>query len=354
MRCLSLARALRMAGATCCFITRALPGHMGDLIMNEGFEVRLLSAPQEAAPHGPPYHAHWAGVDWAEDAAETRALMVEEPDWLVMDHYAFDARWQRAARPEDTKLFVIDDLADRPHECDLLLDQNLGRDERDYDGLVPQGCKLLVGPRYALLRPEFSEMRAEALATRSGRRLERLIVSMGGIDLVDGTSAVLDALRDVILPEELEISVIMGKRAPALEKIRALARDMPRRTEVAVDVHDMARRMADADLAIGAGGSTTWERCCLGLPSIIVEIADNQAGISAAIARAGAGLSAGSLHGLDFVQRFSETIEKVGNASRLASLSEAAARLCDGDGVERIVLMLSEKRKLDNAAEVRV
>lgn len=337
MRCLTLARALRGAGAACRFVTRALPGHMGERIAAEGFDVTLLSAPQGEAPEGPPAHAHWAGVDWPTDAAETRAALDDAPDWLVMDHFAFDTRWQRAACPEGTRMMVIDDLADRPHACDLLFDQNLGHEGRDYDGLLPEACTRLMGPHYALLRSEFAERRAEALAAREGRGMRRLMVSMGGIDAPDATSAVLDALRVAPLPEELTIEVIMGGQAPALEKVRGLARDMPWPTEVAVDVDDMAGRMAAADLAIGAGGATTWERCCLGLPTIIIEIAANQAGIAAALSRAGAGLDPGMLNAPGFARRLAEALNEAGDPARLGAMSGTAATICDGEGVSRVL-----------------
>jgi len=337
MRCLTLARALRGSGAACSFITRALPGHLADRIADEGFDVTLLPKPQGMIPQGPPAHAHWAGVNWAEDADETRAALRKAPDWLVMDHYAFDARWQNAACPENTRLMVIDDLSDRPHVCDLLLDQNLGHETHDYDGLVPEACMRLTGPHHALLRPEFGEVRAGALAAREERELKRLMISMGGVDAVDATSVVLSALRDASLPKGLEISVIMGGQAPALEKVRALARDMPCPTEVVVDVGDMAVRMADADLAIGAGGSTTWERCALGLPSIIVETADNQSGVAVALARAGAGFAPGALHDPCFARALSAAITEAGDSVRLATMSEAAAEICDGDGAARVM-----------------
>jgi len=341
MRCLTLARALRRAGASCRFVTRAHPGHMGDRIAAEGFDVTVLSAPNGLAPEAPPLHAHWAGVEWAQDAAETRDALDGAPDWLVIDHYALDARWQRAVCPSGTRRMVIDDLADRPHDCDLLLDQNLGHAAGDYDGLVPDRCTRLMGPRHALLRPEFAERRAAALADRAGRGLKRLMISMGGIDGVDATSAVLGALRDAPLPPDLRISVIMGSRAPALEKVRALAQSMPRPTEVVVDVDDMAARMAAADLAIGAGGGTTWERCCLGLPSIIVETAENQSGIADAMARAGAGLAPGGLHAPGFAQALSEAVAEAGDPARLEALSMAAAGICDGDGAARVLSKLT-------------
>lgn len=349
MRCLTLARALRAQGATCRFVTRALPGHLAAQIDAAGFGVTLLSAPNGPAPDGPPAHAAWAGVDCAIDAAETRAALGNRPDWLVMDHYAFDARWQRAARPEGTKLMVIDDLADRPHDCDLLLDQNLGHAARDYDGLVPEHCICLTGPRHALLRPEFAQARASALADRAGRGFHHLLITMGGVDPHDATSQVLCAVKGADLPEGLRITVVMGSQAPALDQVRVLARDMPRPTEIAVDVTNMAARMAAADLAIGAAGSTTWERCALGLPTIIVQIADNQAGIARALSDAGAALDPGPLHAPEFAQNLQAALAQV--PSKLGVMSERAADICDGDGTARVVAALCPLAVSFRAAE---
>lgn len=338
MRCLTLAQALRGAGVKCRFITRALPGHLAGRIEAEGFDVALLPEPDGPIPARPPSHAHWAGVDWKQDAAETQAAMVATPpDWLILDHYAFDMRWQKAARPEGAKLMVIDDLADRLHDCDLLLDQNLGHDTTGYTGLLPEECTCLIGAQYALLRPEFSDRRAAALSARTGRGLKCLLITMGGVDSVDATSVVLQALLEASLPEDLRISIIMGSGAPALERVQRLARDMPWPTEVVVDVSDMARRMAEADLAIGAGGATTWERCCLGLPSIMVEIADNQVGIIKAMVSSGAALDPGPLHAPEFVHNLQSALAEANNPGRLIEMSEKAAAICDGDGRDRVL-----------------
>jgi UDP-2,4-diacetamido-2,4,6-trideoxy-beta-L-altropyranose hydrolase len=279
IRCLTLADALRRQGAACRFICRALEGHMAAAIRARGFDCTLLPAPEGPAPVGPPDHAHWAGVDWRRDAEETRAALGSAPDWLVLDHYAFDARWEQAVCPADTRLLVLDDLADRPHNADLLVDQNLGRRAEDYDGLVPDHCKRLIGPRYALLRPEFAERRAEALAARAERAdqgIRHLLISMGGVDLPDATSKVLEVLPQCNLPDEARITVVMGTQAPALERVRALAAALPWQADVRVNVSDMAALMADADLAIGAVGTSALERIALGLPSICVPIAQNQ------------------------------------------------------------------------------
>lgn len=335
MRCLALARGLRAAGAQCRFICRDLPGHAADRIRAEGFETLLLPAPDGPAPNGPSAHAPWAGVGWEEDAAQTRAALGDPPDWLVVDHYAFEARWEKAARPAGTRLMAIDDLADRDHACDLLLDQNLGREAADYDGRVPDQARRLIGPRHALLRPEFAQARVTAQAGRAGRGLGRILVTMGGVDQADATSAVLEALRTAPLPPGLRLCVVMGARAPALDGVRALARQMPWPTEVCVDVADMAALMAEADLAITAGGGTTWERCCLGLPGVIVQVADNQAGILRAMVAAGAALDPGPLRAPGFAAALRAQVAQA--ARDLEALSQATAALCDGAGVGRVV-----------------
>ncbi len=341
MRCLTLAHALQARGATCRFVTRLLPGHMADRIAADGFAVTRLPVPDGPGPDGPPTHACWAGTDWATDAGQTRdALDLSPPDWLVLDHYAFDRRWQAAARPAGTRMLVIDDLADRPHDCDVLLDQNLGRQPGDYDSLVPDRCTRLIGPRYALLRPEFAAARARALADRPGRGLRHLLVTMGGVDRADATSAVLGALREASLPEGAHITVVMGSGAPALARVRELARDMPRSTHVAVDVPDMAERMADADLAISAGGATTWERCCLGLPSIIVETADNQAEIVRAMVDAGAAHSPGALHAPGFAPTLQRLLRDLLDPERRDGMAQRAAAICDGDGAARVAMSI--------------
>jgi len=339
MRCLALARALAVREHTCHFICRNLPGNLARLVGKE-FSLTLLPAPSGAAPCAPPNHAAWAEVEWAKDAEETRAA-VDEADWLILDHYAFDARWERNACPTGARIMVIDDLADRPHECDLLLDQNLGREATDYDGLVSAVCTRLIGPHYALLRSEFRDARKASLSRREAEsQIHHILVSMGGMDMNDATSRVLRALALSDLPSEVRITVVMGSNALALERVRELAAQMPLETEVLVDVRDMARLMSEADLAIGAAGSTTWERCTVGLPSIVIELADNQAGIAQTMTQAGAALDPGDVRAADFACRLGATLNEA--KDRLSSMAKMASAICDGEGIERVLLHLTE------------
>ena len=180
---------------------------------------------------------------------------------------------------------VIDDLADRPHDCDLLLDQNLYEGlERRYDGLVPDHCERLLGPRYALLRPEFAAAR-KTLRHRDGR-VRRILVFFGGSDLSNETAKALEAIR-LLNRTDIAVDVVVGVSNPKGDQIREICRGMPN-IHFHLQVENMAELMALADLAIGAGGTTTWERCCLGLPSLVLVLADNQREVVEVMTDAGA------------------------------------------------------------------
>ena len=243
LRCLTLADGLKARGAQCHFISREHPGHLLDTIRQRGFKVFSLAGNKQQAiaatnsianeiptPRQEPSHAAWLGSSWQLDASDTTAILSDlQPDWLVVDHYALDQRWEKALAPHYKKLMVIDDLADRTHQADLLLDQNLGRQPQDYQALVPASCLVLTGPRYALLRPEFAVLRDASLkrrATAQGKQIKQLLITMGGVDLPNATGQVLEALKTCLLPTDCRITVVMGAAAPALEQVRSLVRQV--------------------------------------------------------------------------------------------------------------------------------
>lgn len=355
MRCLTLADALVAGGARCLFICREHPGNLIGYIRDRGYPAHELPPPEtstetKALGHcsGGPPHARWLGCHWETDAEQTSLILNKHrPDWLVVDHYALDARWERTLQGVFGKIMVVDDLADRPHICDLLLDQNLGRKPDDYSDLVPKYCERLIGPRFALLRPEFAALREYSLQRRQKPELKRLLVTMGGVDQPNATGRVLDALSETNLPGDVEITVVMGASAPWLEEVRRRARRMPFTTEVVVNVNDMARRMADADLAIGAAGSTAWERCCLGLPAIVTVLADNQRVIAKALHTEGA---AYMLQTHDVWRELRSRWGMITAQESLAQLSIKAARLVDGLGCNRVQTMLMKANGLSEVA----
>jgi UDP-2,4-diacetamido-2,4,6-trideoxy-beta-L-altropyranose hydrolase len=340
MRCLTLAVSLRARGAHCHFVCRQHQGHLIDIVRQRGFEVTEL--PAAAVPMGDgggPAHAAWLGTSWQADAEQTRELtFAMKPDWLVVDHYALDRRWEEVVRSARARLLVIDDLADRAHACDLLVDQNLGRSADDYRGLVNAGCTVLTGPDYALLRPEFARLRETSLERRNGAPLRQVLVNMGGVDQPNATGEVLAALRGAGLPAECRISVVMGMQAPWIAKVRELAAQMPCATEVLVNVSDMAERMADSDLAIGAAGSTSWERCCLGLPTLMVILAANQEAGAAALERAGAAVLLGRVDGIR--GNLPAALSAILRPGLLGQIGGAAAALVDGHGAARVLSAL--------------
>lgn len=352
MRCLTLADALVAHGAECQFISRAHPGNLIEFVRSRGYIVHALPespAGIEADPTGDQAqsvaHSHWLGVTQAQDAEACAAILADlQPDWLIMDHYALDARWERALKPYCGRLMVIDDLADRPHESDLLLDQTYSREAEDYRAWVPASCRLLCGSQYALLRPEFAALRPYSLQRRNEPQLRQLLITMGGVDKDNATGQVLEALRSCALPVDCRITVVMGETAPWLDKVERLAQDMPWPTQVKVGVRDMAKLMADSDLAIGAAGATSWERCCLGLPTIMLVLADNQRTIAQALHDSGSAQLVDSKK----IENQSLISPQLIDFRRLSLMTKAAIAVTDGLGAERIIENLTNKAKYED------
>ena len=338
MRCLTLADALAAKGAECHFICRMHEGNLIDFIRSKGHTAHAL--PVEAARQGSAAdltHAPWLGATQAQDAeACVPILAAQHPDWLIVDHYALDAHWERALSPHYRKLMVIDDLADRPHACDLLLDQTFGRDEADYRPLVPAHCQLLCGSQYALLRPEFAALRPYSLQRRTQPALCELLITMGGVDKDNATGQVLQALRTCPLPADCRITVVMGATALWLDEVRKQAKDMPWPTRVLVGVSDMAQLIADSDLAIGAAGATSWERCCLGVPTIMLALAENQRTVAQGLERSG-GAKLIWLHQSAMTQ-FKELLAPlINDPAQLLQMSACATSITDGSGANVVV-----------------
>ncbi len=348
MRCLTLADELSRQGHECRFVCREHDGHLGDLITSKGHGLTLLPASRdnetlENAQKSDDY-VRWLGVPSQEDASQTLECLTQwKPDWLVVDHYALDVEWERALAHVVGSIMVIDDLANRVHECSLLLDQNLGRVASDYDGLLPEGCQRLIGPGYALLRPEFSALREQSLSRRKNPQLKRILISLGGVDRTNVTGQVLDALSESTLPVSTELDIIMGPSAPYLGEVQRQVSRMSLKATVSVGVNDMAERMCLADLAIGAVGSTSWERCSLGLPAILMVLAENQKSAAEALKRNGAVIITDSGKG---VRAALESLMNLGiTENRLSRMTQLGASMVQGDGCVRVVNQLIDRSR---------
>lgn len=335
MRCLTLADALSANGAECEFICRQHPGHLTEFIHDKGYNVHRLAMGNAEVDHL--QHSPWLGATQAQDAQACLPILIGlKPDWVVVDHYALDKRWESAVQGHCKQLMVIDDLADRQHSCQILVDQTLGRTQSDYSKLLTVKTQLLCGSDYALLRPEFLTLRPYSLARRENPQLQKLLISVGGMDMDNLTTKLLKILRQSSLPLDCEIHVIVGITAPHLSEIKAEAKCMPWMTLVLAGVPNMAERMVDCDLAIGAAGSTSWERCCLGLPTIMISLAHNQMLIAKNLADAGAAAVIKSLENLEV--ELCAWVHHFANSSQaMAQMSLAASQIVDGGGVNRVV-----------------
>ena len=344
MRCLTLANRLRDGGAAVSFISRELPGNMVEFTVSQGFPVHKLPGPGKIreASGSPVQHAQWLGVDWQIDAEETAVILARECgilDWLVVDHYALDREWETRLRPYVRKIMVIDDLADRRHDCDLLLDQNLFENQESrYNGLVPPHCQKLLGPRYALLRPEFLSAR-QTLRVRDGS-IKRILIFFGGGDPSNETAKALEAVEQLNRPD-IAVDVVVGGANPYKEQIQGVCAGL---TNAAwhCQITNMAQLMAAADLAIGGGGTTTWERSCLELPCLITAIAFNQEAIAENLHRAGAAIYLGPSQRVSESQISCWLRELLGNPDYVRNMGRTASELVNGQGCYRVVNYITE------------
>lgn len=276
----------------------------------------------------------------ANDIAPESAL-------TVIDHYSLDHVYEASCRAWASKILVIDDLADRQHECDFLLDQTEGRSELDYQSLVPQHCHILTGAKFALLRGSFKELRVKAKSKRADNAgaVKKVLVSLGGTNLHKISERVIVALQSFDLAP-LEIDLVIGNDQAVTDDLRKLIDDTNLRTQHEVILHShvsgIEALMLKADIAIGAGGTSTWERCCLGLPSIMIELADNQSLISKTLHRSGAAINLGwhDEMGQDDICLCLESLYS--SPQKMIEMQDKALEICDGNGARRVVEIITE------------
>ncbi|MHB8840892.1 MAG: UDP-2,4-diacetamido-2,4,6-trideoxy-beta-L-altropyranose hydrolase [Candidatus Aquicultor sp.] len=339
MRCLVLADGLRQLGRNVSFVSRDLPGNLCHVIENKGYSVYHLpyNATQNIDCAEQPFHARWLGVDWEVDAQQTVDCLgsLEQPiEWLIIDHYALDHRWESYVQPYIEHIMIIDDLADRLHKCDLLLDQNLYENpERRYKNLVPYHCEQLLGPQYVLMRPEFHQIR-QNLGQRDGK-VNRILVFFGGSDLTNETSKALEAIR-MLSRADIKVDVVIGVNNPHKALTEEIANNMSYVICYSY-VDNMAELMANADMYIGAAGITTWERFCLGLPSLVVTVAENQVQPIKELAKRDLLFYIGE-HDKVKAGNIKQSIDFfISNPAILKLYSKASMNLVDGLGVKRCV-----------------
>ena len=340
IRCLTLANALKLAGHDCFFICRNHLGNLIEYLNSLQWKVLELPTPQHSqitSVVNSQGYMNWLGVTQADDAQDTLSSLsnhqIQHIDWLIVDHYALSAEWEQALRHIAANILAIDDLANRTHDSDIILDCGLSNTQEHYQQLNKRPVTTLIGPRYALLRPEFAFYRQHLQLPRPTSSTIKLLINLGGIDKDDCTSTILDVLAQSDLSYPINTTIIMGINAPHKEKVVNHAKSLPFRNEVKINATNMGELMAQHDLAIGAAGSTAWERCCLGLPTIMICLADNQKMIAHELDLAGAAISLNK----EEIKPNLESILKSITPARLLQMQNAALSITEGQGIDLLL-----------------
>jgi UDP-2,4-diacetamido-2,4,6-trideoxy-beta-L-altropyranose hydrolase len=339
MRCLTLGAALHERGASESFICREHEGHLCALIEERGFAVtRLPRSTGDGHSEGAPSHAAWLGATWQEDATQVCALLAAQRiDWLVVDHYALDARWERELRPYVGRILVIDDLADRTHDCDVLLDQNLVPDMNvRYSGKLAESCRALLGPEYALLQPMYAELH-DRVPPREGP-IRRICIFFGGADGQNVTGRALAAFLSLDR-SDIDVDVVVTRDSPHKESIRGQAAGR-QNIHLHSTMPTLANLFAQADLAIGGAGATSWERLCLGLPSLVVVLSENQRLVAETLSQRGLIHLLGHQDAVD-VSAITEALANLLQQDLDANWSRRCRAIVDGAGVARTCAALA-------------
>jgi UDP-2,4-diacetamido-2,4,6-trideoxy-beta-L-altropyranose hydrolase len=256
------------------------------------------------------------------------------PLFIMVDHYSLGAPWEIILQ-KIAQILVVDDLSDRAHNCNWLIDQTYGKTVDDYCKLTPAKTKLLIGPEYGLLRKEFSA--AVKSLTRGYKNSDiKVLISLGGVDKNNDTSKILTYLSQYKTFDELSITIVTGNANPNLKKLAAFILEFSN-VNLLVDVNNMAFLMNTHDLCIGAAGSTSWERCAMALPTLTVILADNQQTIADNMAAVNAIINLGLVEDLTENKLLSQFEQVCKNKSLYRLLSRNSYDLCDGLGCSRII-----------------
>lgn len=337
MRCISIAKALQAVGYRPVFLCRDHLGQMSQLVSEHGLELKLLPG-SHLCPDNLQNYENWLGYDLTEEIREVQQTMQDlgKASILLVDHYSLDSQWESALASYCERLLVIDDLANRPHQCDLLLDQTLGRNKNDYHGLLQKPCQLLLGVDFAPIRSQFVRLAGSALERhQQTSQVKQILISLGGVDADNLSLRLLQLLSQ--LDTEISIDLLLGGNAPHQETIK----DWIEANELMVNLHIgntlIAPLMAAADLAIGAAGTSAWERSCMSLPSLLIILAENQKPGGMRLAQTGAVELLG-LDELEQAERFlSKVRELMTNHQKRQQMSLAGAKLVNGYGLGNLV-----------------
>lgn len=345
MRCLRLAHYIKRYGHDVFFISRNHLGNINSRVSSRDIRVieitknvNLDFSDQESNLT----HSHWLGTSWEVDAKQTENVLVEHgSDWIIVDHYALDWRWERyiKRRFNACKIMVIDDLADRLHQCNILLDQNINPKALNrYTSLVPLDCTKLMGPQFALIDERYSQLHSAAINTKI-EKIENILVYFGGADIGGLTIKVIEALsKSSFTSSGRKLSVILQKETPDYSNVQNICDDYS--FALYNYIEDFPTFLSKFDFIIGAGGSTSWERLSLGIPGTIYALADNQKEVSLELEKLATSIFLGTVEEFN-PDRLVESLNRIfEDKKRYQEMRSRCLGVCDGNGIRRVYAIL--------------
>ena len=350
MRCLTLATKLKEHGVKVIFLSKKHQGNLNNFIKQNGFELLELSAPKQSI-ESQIDEKLWLGCNYQDDVKECQqALNGLIINLLIVDHYSLDHQWHKLiktqhqnnkSQAQPLKIMVIDDLANRKHDCDILLDQTLGRETCDYKNLVPNHCQLLLGADFIMLRDEFLQSRQLAKNKRKQTSsVSNILITMGGTDPDNIAEKLLNWLiKFKQSNNKTQVTLVSNQASPFIENLKAIGTNHSWITIVS-NPESMSKLMLTADIAIGSSGATAWERCCLGLPSLSIISAKNQSFLNKSLSKAGAIINLGHFSDLNYTN-FTESLKQVINVtSSYQEMVTQSFACCDGLGITKVAKAL--------------
>jgi UDP-2,4-diacetamido-2,4,6-trideoxy-beta-L-altropyranose hydrolase len=339
-RCITLACELQKSDVDILFICQDLVGNLSNFIIKSGFPVKLISLEQSEN-------------DEINDAIISKKIIINylknktyQYTYLIVDHYELNATYEKQLSPLFNHITVIDDLASRRHFCQLLIDQSIGRVPEHYHRLIESpACEILAGAKYGLLREQFHKLRPKTIIKRnSTTEIKNVLISLGATDPHNVTSTIIALLEHSILAKKLQYTVVLTSNAPYLSEVKRVIEHSTLQVDLLIDANNMANLISHADIAIAAAGSSLLERSCLGLPSFVIKLADNQSFIFEMIQKKQLAIDTFNVDELgykfipsleDFILSFNQ------NPNIYAEIAKKISQLCDGLGAKKVVEQLS-------------
>ncbi|KAA1152441.1 UDP-2,4-diacetamido-2,4,6-trideoxy-beta-L-altropyranose hydrolase [Pseudoalteromonas sp. FUC4] len=339
-RCLTIANLIKKRGGNCLFVLREHQGSLSDLVTRAGHKLELLPLQLEKnEEYG--YYESWVGASWQTDSAQSlRAInkyFNSQIDWLIVDHYGLDSRWENEFTNKGIKVGVIDDLVNRCHNSNFLLDQTCGRDKKEYKELVPSTAELFLGEKFCLLRDEFFSLRVRAIEKRNSfSSVQKVLINFGSTDPTGQTLLALKGIESYAKQKNVEVLLVIGSGCPSLEQIKSTLKSLHYKIKLYIDTNSVGELILDSDLCIGAAGASTWERCFLGLPTLLVKTAENQADVINRVISCNAAI--GYIGDLDCESSLANALDKLEN--NFEPVSKASLQLDIGNSLDVFIKYL--------------